>query len=418
MLPRAAVRQHLLETVLLRRLGRDGARSGLRPARHDRARPRPWFGTTGASPIAGGRRRNGRRLASLGRTTSSWPRGLTAHFQPSAVRFSQIFLHRAYDMTMRVSRDVGLPRIVRCEATESFGNVRINHVSVNARDLRSVASTSTCSREPIPTRTSGSVQRLARRTSCICSNGVDSTSHHHLRGDRRDISPLYREAAARRIPTTTVRQHLVELPAMSSSSTPRSGGNLVEIDRRGSIACPATCAPLRGLWDFNPQTEKHARAAVRARMRPGRTHRPRRPPIATSRPTRRRRRMPLLNAHARDMAQRYPGGRGRASASQGQGCGWPGRGRLGGRLCALRVLAPHPVRGQAPLRRPDARTAACGALRTRGGEAARRRAIIPRPGSASRSDRPHTALAATVTGRLPAADADAHHSVPRTRRRP
>lgn len=151
-------------------------------------------------------------------------------------------------------------------------SARINHVSVNARDLEeSVAFyVELLGAELIPTPNFGlPVQWLAlgRTQLHLFERDLEPTSHHHFGITVDDLEPVYRAAERRgALDDQSFRNHLVELPGDVVQLYLRDpAGNLVEIDQHGAERLPGDIRDkLRGLWEFNPQSEEqmHGRLFV------------------------------------------------------------------------------------------------------------------------------------------------------------
>jgi catechol 2,3-dioxygenase-like lactoylglutathione lyase family enzyme len=149
---------------------------------------------------------------------------------------------------------------------------RINHVSINARDLRESVDfyVDLLGAEPITTPNFGlPVQWLAlgRTQLHLFEKDLTPTSHHHLGITVDDVEPVYRAAERRdAFDDEAFGNRLVELPGDVVQLYVRDpAGNLVEIDHHGVDRLPDDLrARLRGLWDFNPQgdTEMSARLFV------------------------------------------------------------------------------------------------------------------------------------------------------------
>ena len=147
---------------------------------------------------------------------------------------------------------------------------RINHVSVNALNLReSVAFyVELLGAEPIPTPNFGlPVQWMAlgRTQLHLFERDLQPTSHHHFGVTVDDLEPVYR--AAERLGAFEHRafnHHLVVLPGDVVQLYIRDpAGNLVEIDHYGAERLPGDIrAELKGLWDFNEQSEENMRGRL------------------------------------------------------------------------------------------------------------------------------------------------------------
>jgi catechol 2,3-dioxygenase-like lactoylglutathione lyase family enzyme len=147
---------------------------------------------------------------------------------------------------------------------------RINHVSVNARDLQeSVAFyVELLGAEPIATPNFGlPVQWLAlgRTQLHLFERDLQPTSHHHFAVAVDDIEPVYRAAERRQaFDRSAFRNHLVELPGDLVQLYVRDpAGNLLEIDCPGVDRLPDELrAQLKRLWDFHPQDDEQMSARL------------------------------------------------------------------------------------------------------------------------------------------------------------
>ena len=147
---------------------------------------------------------------------------------------------------------------------------RINHVSVNARDLQESVDfyIELLGAEPIPTPNFGlPVQWLAlgRTQLHLFERDLQPTSHHHLGITVDDLEPVYRAAERRgAFDRHAFGNHLVELPGDVVQLYLRDpAGNLIEIDHYGVARLPDDLrAELIGLWDFNPQTDEQMRGRL------------------------------------------------------------------------------------------------------------------------------------------------------------
>ena len=147
---------------------------------------------------------------------------------------------------------------------------RINHVSVNALDLRQSTDfyVELVGAKPIPSPNFGlPVQWLAlgRTQLHLFEKDVKPPSHHHLAVTVDDLEPVYRAAKRRgALDHDSFGNHLVELPGDVVQLYLRDpGGNLVEIDHYGVDRLPADVrAQLRGVWEINPQSEAQMRGRL------------------------------------------------------------------------------------------------------------------------------------------------------------
>ncbi len=149
-------------------------------------------------------------------------------------------------------------------------SIRINHVSINARDLQESVRfyTELLGAEPVATPNFGlPVQWMALGTTQLhlFEKDLQPTSHHHLGVSVDDLEPVYR--AAERWDAFDDRafgNRLVELPGDVVQLYVRDpAGNLVEVDQAGADRLPEDLrGRLKGLWDFNPQTEEHRSARL------------------------------------------------------------------------------------------------------------------------------------------------------------
>jgi catechol 2,3-dioxygenase-like lactoylglutathione lyase family enzyme len=149
-------------------------------------------------------------------------------------------------------------------------SARINHVSVNARDLQESVDfyIDLLGAEPIATPNFGlPVQWLAlgRTQLHLFERDIQPTSHHHLGITVDDLEPVYRAAERRdAFDRAAFRNHLVELPGDVVQVYVRDpAGNLVEIDHYGvDRLSPDLRARLRGLWDLHPQSDEQMRGRL------------------------------------------------------------------------------------------------------------------------------------------------------------
>jgi catechol 2,3-dioxygenase-like lactoylglutathione lyase family enzyme len=146
----------------------------------------------------------------------------------------------------------------------------INHVSVNALDLRESVDfyVELLGAEPIPTPNFGvPVQWLAlgRTQLHLFERDSQQSSHHHLGITVDDLERVYRVAEQRgAFDRTAFRNHLVQLPGDVVQLYLRDpAGNLVEIDQAGAAGLPDDLrAQLKPLWELNPQSEENMRGRL------------------------------------------------------------------------------------------------------------------------------------------------------------
>jgi len=150
---------------------------------------------------------------------------------------------------------------------------RINHVSVNARDLAASVDfyVDVLEAQPLATPNFGlPVQWLAIGESQlhVFEADVQPLSHHHFAVTVEDLEPVYRRAEARgAFDFDAFGNHLVELPGdMAQTYLRDPAGNLVEIDTPGASRLPeALRSQLKRLEDMRPQTAEN----MSARLYPG-----------------------------------------------------------------------------------------------------------------------------------------------------
>jgi catechol 2,3-dioxygenase-like lactoylglutathione lyase family enzyme len=143
-------------------------------------------------------------------------------------------------------------------------SARINHVSVNALDLRTSVDfyVDLLGAEPIATPNFGlPVQWLAlgRTQLHLFERDLTPTSHHHLGITVDDLDPVYRAAERRdAFDREAFGNHLVELPGDVVQLYVRDpAGNLVELDHHGAARLPADLrAQIQRLADFHPQSDE------------------------------------------------------------------------------------------------------------------------------------------------------------------
>jgi catechol 2,3-dioxygenase-like lactoylglutathione lyase family enzyme len=149
---------------------------------------------------------------------------------------------------------------------------RINHVSVNAKDLATSVAfyVDVLGAEPLATPDFGlPVQWLGIGASQLhlFEAGVDPLSHHHFAVTVEDLEPVYRRAEARgAFDHEAFGNHLVELPGdMAQTYLRDPAGNLVELDTPGASRLPdALRSQLKRLEDMRPQTAENRSARLYA----------------------------------------------------------------------------------------------------------------------------------------------------------
>jgi catechol 2,3-dioxygenase-like lactoylglutathione lyase family enzyme len=147
---------------------------------------------------------------------------------------------------------------------------QINHVSINARNLRESVDfyVDLLGAELVPTPNFGiPVQWLAlgRTQLHLFERDLQPTSHHHLGITVDDLEPVYRAAERRgAFEHDAFGSHLVELPGDVVQLYVRDpAGNLVEIDQAGVDRLPDNLrVQLKQLWDFNPQSDENMRGRL------------------------------------------------------------------------------------------------------------------------------------------------------------
>jgi len=150
---------------------------------------------------------------------------------------------------------------------------RINHVSINAKDLAASVDfyADVLGAEPVATPNFGlPVQwlRLGESQLHLFEVDVDPLSHHHFAVTVEELEPVYRRAEARgAFDFDAFGNHLVELPGdMAQTYLRDPAGNLVEIDTPGASRLPeALRSQLRRLEDMHPQTAENMSARLPAR---------------------------------------------------------------------------------------------------------------------------------------------------------
>jgi catechol 2,3-dioxygenase-like lactoylglutathione lyase family enzyme len=146
----------------------------------------------------------------------------------------------------------------------------INHVSVNARDLKQSAAfyVELLGADPIPSPSFGlPVQWLAlgRTQRHLFETDVQPPSHHHVGITVDDLERVYRAAKRRgAFDREAFGNHLVELPGDVVQLYVRDpAGNLVEFDHHGVDRLPEDMrAELKAVREINPQTDANLRGRL------------------------------------------------------------------------------------------------------------------------------------------------------------
>jgi len=147
---------------------------------------------------------------------------------------------------------------------------RINHVSVNAKDLAASVEfyVDVFGAEVLATPNFGlPAQWLGIGASQLhlFEVDVDPLSHHHFAVTVEDLEPVYRRAEARgAFDFEAFGNHLVELPGdMVQTYLRDPAGNLVEIDTPGASRLPHELgSQLKRLEDMRPQTTENRSARL------------------------------------------------------------------------------------------------------------------------------------------------------------
>lgn len=142
---------------------------------------------------------------------------------------------------------------------------RINHVSVNAKDLATSVEfyVEVFGAEPIPSPNFGlPVQwlRLGGSQLHLYEADVDPPRAHHFAVTVEHLEPVYRSLEARgAFDYETFGNHLVELPGDLAQTYLRDpAGNLVEIDTPGASRLPeALRSQLKPIQDIRPQSAEN-----------------------------------------------------------------------------------------------------------------------------------------------------------------
>ena len=142
---------------------------------------------------------------------------------------------------------------------------RINHVSVNAKDLAASVEfyVDVFGAQRLPTPNFGiPVQWLGIGESQLhlFEVDVDPLSHHHFAVTVNELDPVFRRAEARgAFDFKAFGNNLVELPGDLAQTYVRDpAGNLIEIDTPGASRLPKTLrSQLKRLEDMHPQSAEN-----------------------------------------------------------------------------------------------------------------------------------------------------------------
>jgi catechol 2,3-dioxygenase-like lactoylglutathione lyase family enzyme len=148
--------------------------------------------------------------------------------------------------------------------------IRVNHVSVNARDLAESVGfyTELFAAVPVPTPNFGvPLQWLAVGDVQIhlFERDVQPPSHHHFALTVEDLEPVYRRAAARgAFDDIAFGHHLVELPGDVVQTYLRDpAGNLIELDTPFASRLPASLRRnIKPISELRPQSDENRRARL------------------------------------------------------------------------------------------------------------------------------------------------------------
>lgn len=147
---------------------------------------------------------------------------------------------------------------------------RINHVSVNARNLEESVEfyVELLGAQRLPSPDFGlpvAWLALGDTQLHLFERELTPTSHHHFGVTVEDVEPIYRAAQRRgAFDHEAFGNHLVELPGDLVQLYLRDpAGNLVELDHLGVDRLPADlraqCTPI---WEFRPQSAENMRARL------------------------------------------------------------------------------------------------------------------------------------------------------------
>jgi catechol 2,3-dioxygenase-like lactoylglutathione lyase family enzyme len=148
--------------------------------------------------------------------------------------------------------------------------IRVNHVSVNARDLdASVAFyTDLFGAQPIPTPNFGIPVRwlgVGDTQLHLFERDTEPPSHHHFAFEVEDFPAVYRRGGELgAYDRTAFGHHFFELPGDTAQLYLRDpAGNLVEVDAPRCSELPEEIlADRKRLADVNPQTEENESARL------------------------------------------------------------------------------------------------------------------------------------------------------------
>ncbi|MEA2245928.1 MAG: hypothetical protein QOH46_457 [Solirubrobacteraceae bacterium] len=147
---------------------------------------------------------------------------------------------------------------------------RINHVSVNARDLAASVGfyADLLGAREIPTPNFGIRVRwlaLGDTQLHLFERDVEPPSNHHFAVTVDDLEPVYHRAAELGVfERETFKHHLIELPGDIAQMYVRDpAGNLLEVDAAGASLLPdALRQDMKRLADMQPQSDENLRGRL------------------------------------------------------------------------------------------------------------------------------------------------------------
>jgi catechol 2,3-dioxygenase-like lactoylglutathione lyase family enzyme len=148
--------------------------------------------------------------------------------------------------------------------------LRINHVSVSAKDLEASVEfyVDVLDADRLPTPDFGfpvAWLGIGESQLHLFQADVEPRSQHHFALTVADLEPVYRRAEARgAFDSQAFGNHLIELPGGIVQTYLRDpSGNLIELDTPGADRLPATLrSQLKRLEDMRPQTAENLSARL------------------------------------------------------------------------------------------------------------------------------------------------------------